>query len=260
MPTTRKQATTKTTPAKKATAAKKRPSTRAAASKATKNGVSAANGATEPGSSLPGRGRRNLVIVESPAKARTIAGILGPNYEVTASVGHVRDLPKSKLGVDIEHGFEPQYLVPKDKREIVNHIRDAAARAQTIYLATDPDREGEAISWHLVEAAELGNKPLERVEFHELTPEAIRAAFQNPRQIDSSLVDAQQARRVLDRLVGYQISPLLWKKVRRGLSAGRVQSAALRIVVEREREIQAFTARDTGRSMPSSTGPSIGRP
>src|SRR6266496_6127397 len=157
-----------------------------------------------------GRGR-DLVIVESPAKARTIAGILGPAFEITASVGHVRDLPKSKLGVDIEHDFAPQYLVPKEKREVVNHIREAAARANTVYLATDPDREGEAISWHLVEAAELDNKPLQRVVFHELTPQAVREAFEHPRQIDSSLVDAQQARRVLDRLVGYQISPLLWK-------------------------------------------------
>src|SRR5262249_54493012 len=132
----------------------------------------------------------------------------------------------------------------KEKREVVNHIKDAAARATTVYLATDPDREGEAISWHLVEAADLERRPLQRVVFHELTPEAVRAAFEHPRQIDSSLVDAPQARRVLDRLVGYQISPLLWKKVRRGPPAGRVQSAALRMVVEREREIEAFQAKE----------------
>jgi DNA topoisomerase-1 len=190
---------------------------------------------------------RDLVIVESPAKARTLAGILGAGYEIAASVGHVRDLPRSKLGVDIDNGFEPHYVVPREKKDVVQKIRDAAVKARSIYLATDPDREGEAISWHLVAAAGLDQsdgRPLRRVVFHEITPGAIQDAFEHPRDIDYALVDAQQARRVLDRLVGYKISPLLWKKVRRGLSAGRVQSAALRMVVDREREIQDFEAKE----------------
>ncbi|MEX0786649.1 MAG: type I DNA topoisomerase, partial [Dehalococcoidia bacterium] len=189
-------------------------------------------------------GKKRLVIVESPAKARTLAGILGPEYDIRASVGHVRDLPKSKLGVDTEHGFAPQYLIPKDKKDIVKEIRNAASSADEIYLATDPDREGEAISWHLLEATELTDRPHQRVVFHEITPEAVREAFEHPRPIDYRLVDAQQARRVLDRLVGYRISPVLWKKIRRGLSAGRVQSVALRMVVEREREITAFVPQE----------------
>jgi DNA topoisomerase-1 len=184
------------------------------------------------------------VIVESPAKARTLSGILGSGYEITASVGHVRDLPTSKLGVDLERDFEPHYVVPKEKKDVVNRIREAAGRAKTVFLATDPDREGEAISWHLVEAADLQRKPFHRVVFHEITTQAVREAFEHPRDIDEALVDAQQARRILDRLVGYKISPILSKKVRRGLSAGRVQSPALRMVVEREREIQNFTARE----------------
>jgi DNA topoisomerase-1 len=187
---------------------------------------------------------RQLVIVESPAKARTLASILGGGYEIAASLGHVRDLPKSRLGVAVDDDFEPSYIVPKEKREVVKRLKEAAAAAEGVYLATDPDREGEAISWHLVEAAELAGWPLRRVVFHEITPEAVREAFRHPRQIDADLVDAQQARRVLDRLVGYKISPLLWRKVRRGLSAGRVQSVALRMVVEREREITAFQARE----------------
>ncbi len=188
--------------------------------------------------------KKHLVIVESPAKARTVANILGSNYDVKASIGHVRDLPKSKLGVDVDHGFAPQYIVPKDKSEIVNQIKRAAKNASTVYLATDPDREGEAISWHLLEAADLAKVPHSRVVFHEITRDAIKEAFDHPRDIDMPLVDAQQARRVLDRLVGYKISPLLWNKVRRGLSAGRVQSVALRMVVDREREIEDFSARE----------------
>jgi DNA topoisomerase-1 len=215
---------------------KKSPPVRSARSRAAANGASAIR--------ANGRNGHNLVIVESPAKARTIAGILGAGYNVTASVGHVRDLPKSKLGVDVDNEFEPHYIVPKEKREVVAKIKDAATKANTIFLATDPDREGEAISWHLVEAAGLEGRPLQRVVFHELTPAAIREAFEHPRDIDTALVDAQQARRILDRLVGYKISPLLWKKVRRGLSAGRVQSAALRMVVEREREILDFVAKE----------------
>jgi DNA topoisomerase I len=210
-------------------------------STATNGAAPARDGATN------GRRRRDLVIVESPAKARTISGILGAGFDVTASVGHVRDLPKSKLGVDVDNDFEPHYIVPKEKREVINRIKEAASKASAVYLATDPDREGEAISWHLVEAAALDavqGRPLHRVVFHELTPGAIQEAFQHPRGIDFSLVDAQQARRVLDRLVGYKISPLLWSKVRRGLSAGRVQSAAVRMVVDREREIESFVARE----------------
>ncbi len=183
---------------------------------------------------------KNLVIVESPTKAKTIERFLGRSYAVRACLGHVRDLPKSKLGLDVEHDFQPQYVVPKEKRDIVKSLKTQAREANTIYLATDPDREGEAIAWHLVEAMELGDRPVRRVEFHEVTSSAVLAAVKNPREIDQQRVDAQQARRVLDRLVGYQLSPLLWKKVRRGLSAGRVQSVAVRLLVEREREIQAF--------------------
>lgn len=189
-------------------------------------------------------GKKSLVIVESPAKARTLAGILGAKYDIRSSVGHVRDLPKSRLGVDIENGFAPRYVIPREKRSVVQEIRRAADGAGEVYLATDPDREGEAISWHLVEAAELQERPHRRVVFHEITPEAVREAFRHPRPIDQRLVDAQQARRVLDRLVGYKISPILWKKIRRGLSAGRVQSVALRMVVEREREIQSFVPKE----------------
>ncbi|MEX1253519.1 MAG: type I DNA topoisomerase, partial [Dehalococcoidia bacterium] len=189
-------------------------------------------------------GKKSLVIVESPAKARTLAGILGSGYDIRASVGHVRDLPKSRLGVDVENGFEPYYLIPKEKKQVVKDIEKAAEGVDQIYLATDPDREGEAISWHLLKAAKLEDRPHQRVVFHEITPEAVREAFEHPRPIDYRLVDAQQARRVLDRLVGYTISPVLWQKIRRGLSAGRVQSVALRMVVEREREIQAFVPRE----------------
>jgi DNA topoisomerase-1 len=183
---------------------------------------------------------KNLVIVESPTKAKTIERFLGRDFTVRACMGHVRDLPKSKLGLDLEHDFAPQYVVPKEKREIVKSLKTQAHAADTVYLATDPDREGEAIAWHLVEAMQLHDRPVRRVEFHEVTSAAVLAAVRHPREIDRQRVDAQQARRVLDRLVGYQLSPLLWKKVRRGLSAGRVQSVAVRLVVEREREIQAF--------------------
>jgi DNA topoisomerase-1 len=190
------------------------------------------------------RKKRNLVIVESPAKARTLAGFLGSGYDVRASIGHVRDLPRSRLGVAVEEGFAPAYIVPREKREVVRKLKEAAQDADAVYLATDPDREGEAISWHLVQAADLDRRPYQRVVFHEVTPEAVRQAFRHPREIDMRLVDAQQARRVVDRLVGYKVSPMLWKKVRRGLSAGRVQSVALRMVVDREREIEAFVPRE----------------
>ncbi|MFC1944891.1 type I DNA topoisomerase, partial [Chloroflexota bacterium] len=181
---------------------------------------------------------KKLVIVESPAKARTMSRILGKDYNILASVGHVRDLPQKELGVDIEDDFRPKYVVPRGKQKVLKGIRDAAKEAKAVYLATDPDREGEAISWHLVEAAKLGK--IKRVVFHEITQEAVSQAFRHPRDIDISLVNAQQARRVLDRLVGYRISPLLWRKVRPGLSAGRVQSVALRMIADREDEVEAF--------------------
>jgi len=186
--------------------------------------------------------QKSLVIVESPAKARTLSKLLGSSYNLKASMGHIRDLPKSQLGVDIEQGFVPKYVVPRVKTKIVNELKKAAKEAATIYLATDPDREGEAISWHLQQVTKTNRKSYRRVVFHEITEEAIKHAFAKPQSINMQLVDAQQARRVLDRLVGYQISPLLWRNVRRGLSAGRVQSVALKIIVDREREIEKFIA------------------
>ena len=181
-----------------------------------------------------------LVIVESPAKARTIGRYLGEEYQVKASVGHVRDLLRSKLSVDVENNFEPRYRVPNEKRDVVKEIKKQAKGAEEIYLATDLDREGEAIAWHLIESADLNPDLTKRVVFHEITRSAIQDAFENPVGLNMNLVDAQQGRRILDRLVGYTISPILWKKVRSRLSAGRVQSVALRLIVEREREIEAF--------------------
>ncbi len=184
---------------------------------------------------------KNLVIVESPTKARTIERILGNQHTVRASLGHVRDLPKTRIGVNVSDEFKPEYVIPSDKRKLIEEIRTLAREAPAVYLATDPDREGEAISWHLLEAAGVDPSQAKRVVFHEITEPAVREAFNHPRDIDMHLVDAQQARRVLDRLVGYELSPLVSKKLRWwGLSAGRVQSAALRIVVDREREIEAF--------------------
>lgn len=188
--------------------------------------------------------RSKLVIVESPAKARTIEGYLGKDYRVRASLGHVRDLLKSRLSVDIENDFTPEYRVPNDKRDIVRDLKKEAAQASEVYLATDPDREGEAIAWHLIAAAEIDEKKARRVTFYEITKDAIRRAFDQPSQIDIHKVNAQQARRVLDRLVGYELSPLLWDKVRPRLSAGRVQSVAVRLIVEREREIAAFVPQE----------------
>ncbi len=183
-----------------------------------------------------------LVIVESPAKAKTIGKYLGRAYSVKASMGHIRDLPKSKLGVDVADDFHPQYLIPRDKSKTVKELKQSVESAREVFLATDPDREGEAIAWHLAHATGLGDdtQKVKRVVFHEITPDAIKQAMAQPRDIDMDLVDAYQARRVLDRLVGYNISPLLWKKVKSGLSAGRVQSVALRLIVDREREIEAF--------------------
>jgi len=186
----------------------------------------------------------DLVIVESPAKAKTIKKYLGKNYDVVASVGHIRDLPKSKLGVDIEHNFEPQYENKRDKSALIKELKAEAAKANTVYLATDPDREGEAISWHLAHVLGLdGNKPI-RVTFSEITKTGIQNGMAAPRSIDMDLVNAQQARRILDRIVGYKLSPFLWKKVRRGLSAGRVQSVAVRLIVDRENEIKAFESQE----------------
>ena len=210
-------------------------------------------GLTPPAPTAPPRKKKTrkaparkgkLVIVESPAKARTIGRYLGKGYTVKASVGHVRDLLRSQMSVDIENDFRPKYRVPNEKRKVVKEIKALAQKADEIYIATDPDREGEAIAWHLVEAAQMDPARVRRVAFHEITKPAIEQAFAHPRDIDMNLVNAQQARRVLDRLVGYTLSPMLWRKVRSRLSAGRVQSVALRLVVEREREIRAFQPKE----------------
>ena len=184
--------------------------------------------------------KQHLVIVESPSKAKTIGKFLGSKYKVIASVGHVRDLPKSKLGINIENDFEPEYISIRGKGDLIKELRKAAKGADKVFLATDPDREGEAISWHLQHLLGLEKDAASRIVFNEITKEAVLSAVKNPRPVDTKLVDAQQARRVLDRLVGYSISPLLWRKIRRGLSAGRVQSAALKIICDRENEIRAF--------------------
>ena len=186
----------------------------------------------------------NLVIVESPSKAKTIGRYLGPDYIVKASMGHLRDLPKSKMGVDLENDFTPQYIAVRGKESLIKELKAAANQADTVYLATDPDREGEAISWHLKELLNLDDTKARRVTFNEITQKVVKESINNPREIDYDLVDAQQARRILDRIVGYELSPLLWKKVRRGLSAGRVQSVATRLVVDRENEIRAFQPKE----------------
>lgn len=184
--------------------------------------------------------KKNLVIVESPAKAKTIEKYLGDNYKVVASMGHLRDLPKSTLGIDIENDFEPKYIPVKDHKDVIDNLKKLSKSAKTVYLATDPDREGEAISWHLKELLALPDDKARRVTFNEITKKVVTESVGNPRDIDKDLVDAQQARRLLDRLVGYKLSPLLWKKIKRGLSAGRVQSVATRMVVDREKEIESF--------------------
>src|SRR4030067_3273393 len=192
----------------------------------------------------------NLVIVESPTKARTLSRFLGADYKIEASMGHVRDLPKAKLGVDTYHDFEPTYVIPRDKRKIVERLKEVAAKAKEVILATDPDREGEAIAWHIANLVgevksqkskvKSNSENIRRIVFHEITKEAVQEALRRPRSLDLQLVDAQVARRVLDRLAGYKLSPLLWFKVRKGLSAGRVQSVAVRLIVEREREVEQF--------------------
>ena len=188
--------------------------------------------------------KKNLVIVESPAKAKTIGKYLGPDYVVKASMGHLRDLPKSKLGVDVDNDFEPDYRPIKGKEDIIKDLKTTAGKSKTVFLATDPDREGEAISWHLQHLLELPEDKAQRVTFNEITKKVVQDSIQHPRAIDQDLVDAQQARRVLDRIVGYQLSPLLWKKIRRGLSAGRVQSVAIRLVAQREKEIAEFVPQE----------------
>ena len=188
---------------------------------------------------------KNLVIVESPAKAKTIGKYLGPDYEVMASMGHLRDLPKSKIGVDVDNDFHLDYKPIKGKEDIIRSLKKAADAADMVYLATDPDREGEAISWHLKYLLDLPDEKTRRVTFNEITKKVVQESIAAPRRIDQELVDAQQARRVLDRIVGYRLSPLLWKKIRRGLSAGRVQSVAMRLVAEREKEIENFVPQET---------------
>ncbi|MBR1678715.1 MAG: type I DNA topoisomerase, partial [Bacteroidales bacterium] len=183
---------------------------------------------------------KNLVIVESPGKVKTIQKFLGKDYLVKASIGHIRDLQEKKLSVDVEHGFTPDYVVPADKKKVVSELKKLSAAAQTVWLASDEDREGEAISWHLSETLSLDPAKTRRIVFHEITKDAILKAIETPRDIDMNLVDAQQARRVLDRLVGFELSPILWRKIQPKLSAGRVQSVALRLVVDREKEIMEF--------------------
>ena len=188
--------------------------------------------------------QKNLVIVESPTKARTIGKILGKDYKVKASVGHVRDLPKSSLGIDIENNYEPKYITIRGKGPVVKELKDEAKKSQRIYLATDPDREGEAISWHLAHILNIDEDELVRVEFNEITKDAVLNAMEKPRAIDKNLVDSQQARRILDRLVGYKISPLLWRKIKKGLSAGRVQSVTVKLICDREKEIDNFVPKE----------------
>ena len=198
-----------------------------------------------------------LVIVESPAKVKTVKKFLGANYEVAASNGHVRDLPKSQLGIDVEHDFEPKYITIRGKGELLAGLRKSAKKADKVYLATDPDREGEAISWHLSKALNLDEKKMRRITFNEITKTAVKASLKEARSIDMNLVDEQQARRCLDRMVGYEISPLLWKKIKRGLSAGRVQSVALRIIGGpggRDQRVYPQGILDSGRGIPDPRG------
>ena len=190
---------------------------------------------------------KNLVIVESPAKAKTIEKFLGKDFKVASSYGHIADLPSKELGVDVDGDFSPKYQVSKDKKTIVKSLKDLAKKADMVWLASDEDREGEAIAWHLSESLNLDKTKTKRIVFHEITKSAIEKAVQNPRSIDYDLVDAQQARRVLDRIVGYELSPVLWRKVKGGLSAGRVQSVSVRLIVERERDIKNFIPKATFR-------------
>ena len=190
---------------------------------------------------------KSLIIVESPAKARTLQRYLGKSFTVKASVGHIRDLPINSLGVDVENDFTPKYVTIKGKTKIINELKSAAKKADRIFLAPDPDREGEAIAYHIAESLKKSKKPIHRALFHELTKKAILSAIENSTELNLKLFEAQQARRILDRLVGYQISPLLWEKVRRGLSAGRVQSVAVRMICERDQAIQDFNSGKFGK-------------
>ena len=185
---------------------------------------------------------KNVVIVESPAKASTIEKFLGKDFLVTSCYGHIRDLEKKDMGIDIKNNFNPKYIIPEDKKAVVRELKKLTKKADTVWLATDEDREGEAISWHLKEALELPDKKIKRIVFDEITKSAILNAVKNPRGINYNLVEAQQSRRILDRLVGFEISPILWRKIKPNLSAGRVQSVAVRLIVDREREIDAFTS------------------
>src|SRR6266849_4895073 len=219
----------------------------ASAKTAAKKALPKANGRKAKSSAsgaAPKTFRNTLVVVESPAKAKTIKKYLGSGYTVKASVGHIMDLPKSKMGVDIENGFEPVYEVIKGKQKVVTELKAAAKNADRVLLATDPDREGEAIAWHVKQQIARSRVPTQRVLFNEITKKAIQEAILKPLELNRDMYDAQQARRVLDRLVGYQISPILWNKVRRGLSAGRVQSVAVRLVVDREAEIRGFVPQE----------------
>ena len=191
-----------------------------------------------------------LIIVESPTKVKTIKKFLGSNYDVAASNGHVRDMPKSQLGFDVENNYEPKYITIRGKGDILAALRKSVKKSDKVYLATDPDREGEAISWHLSKALKLEEKDIHRITFNEITKTAVKESLKHPRAIDMDLVDAQQARRMLDRMVGYRISPLLWAKVKRGLSAGRVQSVTLRIIADREKRSQPLYRKNTGPWMP----------
>ena len=186
------------------------------------------------------KNKKKLVIVESPSKAKTIGKYLGRTYKVVASLGHVRDLPKSRMGVEIDNNYKPDYISIRGKGDVIKELRRDAKNAKAVYLASDPDREGEAIAWHVSNLLKMDDSEKNRVTFNEITKDAVKEAFKEPRTINMDLVDAQQARRVLDRLVGYSISPILWKKVKKGLSAGRVQSVALNLIIQREKEIRNF--------------------
>ena len=190
---------------------------------------------------------KNLVIVESPAKAKTIEKFLGKDYQVMSSFGHIRDLAEKGIGIDFDNNYTPQYIVSSDKKKVVSELKKASKDAEIVWLASDEDREGEAIAWHLYDELKLNSQKTKRIVFHEITKDAILNAIEHPRNIDVNLVDAQQARRVLDRIVGFELSPVLWRKVRPSLSAGRVQSVAVRLIVEREREINQFSAESSYR-------------
>ncbi|MFM7837933.1 MAG: type IA DNA topoisomerase, partial [Chitinophagaceae bacterium] len=199
---------------------------------------------------------KNLLIVESPAKAKTIEKILGKDYQVKSCYGHIRDLEKDEMGIDVDNQYKPRYIIPGEKERVVNELKALAKKSDEVWLATDEEREGEAISWHLCEVLGLNPKSTKRIVFHEITKPAIKNAIENPRKLDMNLVNAQQARRILDRIVGFQLSPVLWRKISmRNLSAGRVQSVAVRIIVEREREINTFQSTSTFRLQASFSAP-----